>query len=117
LCCVVLCCVVLCCVVLCCVVLCCVVLCCVELYVCARVRALSRQCKRRPLTAACVPAGWHACVPAGWHACVCRVLMPSPLWVPPQARELFLHPEVTDPETLECKYAEPDEDKCVELSP
>lgn len=27
-----------------------------------------------------------------------------------QARELFLHPEVTDPETLECKYAEPDEE-------
>ncbi len=30
-----------------------------------------------------------------------------------QARELFLHPEVTDPETLECKYGEPDEEKYV----
>ncbi len=30
-----------------------------------------------------------------------------------QARELFLHPEVTDPETLECKYSEPDEEAYV----
>ena len=32
-----------------------------------------------------------------------------------QARELFLTPEVSDPETVDCTYKEPDEAKCVSL--
>ena len=35
-------------------------------------------------------------------------------WMYKEARELFIHPDVTDPETIELKWTEPDEEGIIE---